>query len=105
MTVLDYFLNKNTVAGIDMPDSQAEVFIISHGMVSTDPVLPTISKEVDIAWLASVALILVRPDISEDDYSIKFDRASVLKFYHLESARLGIENEFLSTVVDKSYLA
>lgn len=66
-------------------------------------------SEYDIVFLNLVLTLLIRPDISEGDYSEKFNKDSILKWYKLECARLGVE-DLVSGVIqpsveDKSYLA
>ena len=63
-------------------------------------------KEIDKAFVSVMWDFMLMPDISEDSYSIKFDKEALMAWIRAEADRLGVDlpNPDLK-VKDISYLA
>lgn len=108
MTTLEYYKAKNTSLGIGLSDAQLDAFMLSVFVDPLGEVDASNVKSLDISYLGIILSILVKPDITEGGYSIKFDRKAIMSWYGAEASRLGIKNELDADkirVVDKSHLA
>lgn len=108
VTVKDYFLAKMRTLGITMPDESLKVFLLSNALDENTIVLPDDAKELDKNFLEIILNLLITPDVTEDDYSIKYDRKSIMNWYAMECKRLGISNRLsdgANEVKDMSFLA
>lgn len=105
MTIKEYFNNRNKRLGINMENSQVDTYILSFGLDGNEQVSD--SNKLDIAYMDLVKDLLLLPNISEDDYSISYNRDSLLSWYRLEAKRLGIDDSLSSDnqVQDMSFLA
>ena len=102
MTISEYIEAKLKVMYIGVSDVQP--FLIAMGLEPLDEL--TDRNEVDIVFVRFIFSLLIRPDISEDSYSIKFDRKYITAWIKSESGRLGIDDlDFGDRVKDISYLA
>lgn len=107
MKLKDYIQKKSSIIGLGVSVEAVEDFILINGFG-----LEHESEDISVfdkLFLNLVLMLLVKPDISEGDYSETYNRDSVLKWYKLECARLGVEDDYTSSlqpkVRDKSYLA
>ncbi|MDY3344395.1 hypothetical protein PG326_03930 [Riemerella anatipestifer] len=108
VTVKGYFLAKMKILGITIPDESLDVFILSNEMDGEALVSPDDSKNLDKNILEIILALLIKPDVSEDDYSIKYDRSAIMNWYAMECKRLGVPNLLESgknEVRDMSFLA
>ncbi|OPB98929.1 hypothetical protein BAS10_04475 [Elizabethkingia meningoseptica] len=106
ITNQNYFKSKLSLLGITMSDQDLEIFFLSKEVIPTDSL--TDPKQMDVLFTEIVLGLLVRPDISEDDYSIKYNKDSLEAWYSFECTRLGIENLLKkgeSEVKDMSFLS
>ena len=69
MTISEYIEARLKVMHIGISDVQP--FLIAMGLEPSDEL--TDKDKVDIVFVRFVFSLLIRPDISEDSYSIKFD--------------------------------
>lgn len=82
--------------------------MLSNNLNSMEYVTPISAKELDKKFLEIVRMILITPDITEDDYSVKYDRKALKEWYSAECVRLGVPNlidKGIAVVKDMSYLA
>lgn len=106
ITNQSYFNSKLNLLGITMSDQDLEVFFLSKDINPADSL--TDPKQMDAVFTEIVLGLLVKPDISEDDYSIKYNKDSLEAWYSYECTRLGIENLLKkgeSEVKDMSFLS
>lgn len=107
MTLRDYIQKKSSIIGLVMSSEAIDDFVLVNGF-ALDYQAENIS-DYDKVFLNLVLSLLLRPNLSEGDYSESFDRDSILKWYKLECARLGVEDlvseSIEPSVEDKSYLA
>lgn len=106
VTNKDYFQSKLRRLSIATSDEDLDVFFASKQIVPSD----NLDKpdQMDIVFTEIVLELLAKPDISEDDYSIKWDRKALERWYSIECSRLGIPNLLDKSdreVKDVSYLA
>lgn len=90
ITNKDYFQSRLRRLSITMSDEDLEVFFVSKQMTGSSDL--TKPDDMDKALMEIVLELLITPDISEDDYSIKYDRKALESWYAMECTRLGIEN-------------
>ena len=105
MTIGEYFTSRGEMISIAASPARVAMFVSSAGLNEADEVTAENALNVRKAFLNAVLFLLVTPDISEDSYSVRFDRTAVANIYRIEAAELGIPNRLDSVVVDKSYLA
>ncbi|WP_394265188.1 DUF6706 family protein [Bergeyella zoohelcum] len=108
VSVSDYFKRKVGVLGVNISEEYLEVFMISNNINSLEYVTPTSVKELDKKFLEIIRMILIMPDITEDDYSVKYDRKALKEWYSAECVRLGVPNlidKGIGVVKDMSHLA
>ncbi|AZA91132.1 hypothetical protein EG343_11075 [Chryseobacterium nakagawai] len=64
--------------------------------------------EMDVIFTEIVLELLAKPDVSEDSYSVKWDRKALERWYSIECSKLGIPDLLKDSdlgVKDISYLA
>lgn len=108
VTVTDYFQSKLKTIGINFSDADLAVFMTANAVNAADSVSSDTAKVYDKAFMEIVRAILITPDISEDDYSVKYDRKAIREWYAAECVRLGIPNllnKGANQVKDISFLA
>ena len=108
MTVKEFFISKFQKLSISLPEAQLNLVLASGGFQGTENFDITTQEKADKAFLQNVGDILLMPDFSEGDLSIKFDRKAIQKWYAAECLRLGLPNYLelgSNEVKDLSYLA
>lgn len=106
VTNKDYFQSKLRRLSITMSDADLDIFFASKQINASG----NLDKpdEMDTAFIEIVLELLAKPDISEDSYSIKWDRKALERWYSLECKRLGIPDLLKDSdleVKDISFLA
>lgn len=107
-TVKGYFISKLSSLGIEMSESDLSMRLLPWEINEDEAINAETAKEADKKFLEIILTLLVRPDISEDDYSVKYDRGAIVKWYNAECVRLGIRNPLMQgalQVKDMSFLA
>ncbi|RKT01100.1 DUF6706 family protein [Chryseobacterium defluvii] len=106
VTNKDYFQSKLRRLSITMSDEDLDVFFASKQITESGDLDKP--DQMDIAFTEIVLELLVKPDISEDSYSVKWDRKALETWYSIECSRLGIPNlitQGKDEVKDISFLA
>lgn len=106
--VKDYFQIKSKDLGITISEQRMNVFLLSNSLNGEMNVTPESAKELDKSFLGIILNLLITPDISEDDYSVKYDRKAIESWYAAECIRLGVQNGLnkgKNQVKDMSFLA
>lgn len=106
VTNKDYFKSKLSRLSITMSDADLDIFFASKQINESG----TLEKpdEMDVAFTEIVLELLAKPDVSEDSYSVKWDRKALERWYSIECNRLGIPNLLTKSdleVKDVSFLA
>lgn len=106
VTNKEYFQSKLRRLSITMSDADLDVFFASKQIDGAfDLIKP---DDMDKLFTEIVLELLIIPDISEDDYSVKYDRKALESWYAMECSRLGIGDLLKKgkvQVKDISYLA
>ncbi len=106
VTNKEYFQSKLRRLSITMSDADLDVFFASKQIDGAFDL--TKPDDMDKLFTEIVLELLITPDISEDDYSIKYDRKALESWYAMECSRLGMEDLLKKgkvQVKDISYLA
>ncbi|MCJ8153243.1 hypothetical protein MKJ01_05640 [Chryseobacterium sp. SSA4.19] len=90
VTNKEYFQSKLRRLSITMSDADLDVFFASKQIDGAFDL--TKPDDMDKLFTEIVLELLIVPDISEDDYSIKYDRKSLESWYAMECSRLGIDD-------------
>ena len=107
MTIQEYFTKRTAIIGINgVSTSFISDYIKVKGISpETEEEDPTKFDEI---FLDLVLTLLLRPNISEGDLSISYDKDAILKWYSIECSRLGIDDLYRKStneVRDMSSLA
>lgn len=109
--VKDYFRTRLKIMKIGISADDIDSLLIIKGIdgesdfsvFSNDE-----KKDIEISYLSLILDLLVHPNISEDDYSISFNKDALEDWYRAECSRLGVENEIdkgSGIIRDMSFLA
>lgn len=103
MTIAEYIEARLKIMHVEVRDVHG--FMLAMGVNSEDELED--KDRVDKLFIRLIYGTMVRPDIAEDSYSIKWDRKYVMSWLKSEATRLGIEDEFdfADTIKDISHLA
>lgn len=95
--------------GIEIQDAELDAHAVDTALVLTDEY--SINEGPAVKRVLALVLrdLLVMPDLSEGQISIKWDRAAVKAYYGMLCKELGLVNEFIEiapqpTIQNKSYL-
>lgn len=108
MTIKDYFQAKFQIIGIPIDLNQADNLIIAQGIDSAKEFSAETKPDTDKVFLNIVFDMLARPNISEDDFSISYNKDALITWYKAEAKRLGVEDLISGInceVQDMSHLA
>lgn len=106
VTNKDYFKSKLNRLSITMSDADLDIFFASK-QIDESGILDK-PDEMDIAFTEIVLELLAKPDVSEDSYSVKWNRKALERWYSIECKRLGISDLLKDSdlqVKDISFLA
>lgn len=90
VTNKEYFQSKLRRLSITMSDADLDVFFASKQIDGTHDLIKP--DDMDKLFTEIVLELLIVADISEDDYSIKYDRKALESWYAMECSRLGIDD-------------
>lgn len=109
MTLKELYKHKLSFLQISISEEKISDFLASKQVDENEEVSKDVSKEKDTLFLELILSLLVAPNISEDNFSISYDRNYILQWYAIECERLGVKNLLKESekpkVKDKSYLA
>lgn len=106
VTNKEYFQSKLRRLSITMSDADLDVFFASKQIDGAQDLIKP--DDMDKFFTEIVLELLIVPDLSEDDYSIKYERKALESWYAMECSRLGIDDLLKKgkvQVKDISYLA
>ena len=90
MTVSEYIVSEFSEFGVKLSDNTLNALLIDNGIDSNTEYDPTIAKKVIAGYIPK---LLLKPQMSEGDFSIKYDRDSIISYYNVICGELGIENK------------
>jgi len=68
-------------------------FYVKNGVSSTDELTKDNIEKMDIALIGVIPTLLLMPDKTTGDTSLKWDRSAVLSYYRLKCAEYGIPDD------------
>lgn len=108
MKIKDYFFARFGIMGVSITSENLAMFLAANGTDGEMDFSEALKNDLDKVFLKVVFDLLVAPNISEDDFSISYDKNSLKEWYKVECKRLGVEDLFSgldSGVEDMSFLA
>lgn len=91
MTTHEYIKEKFGSFGIQV--SNADLFDIHP----SDEIL-TDTRDINVSIVKFIPQLLARPNISENGFSISWDRKAIMEYYNLMCKRYGLKNELIAKV-------
>jgi len=108
MKIKDYFFARFGIMGVSITSENLAMFLTANGTDGEMDFSEALKNDLDKVFLKVVFDLLVAPNVSEDDFSISYDKNSLKEWYKVECKRLGVEDLFSgldSGVEDMSFLA
>lgn len=108
MTILEFIMERCKKLSLPFKKEEVEVHLLLAELDPESEITKEIKLKSDKIFLDLVYDLLITPDITEGDYSVKFDRGAIKDWYSAQCSILGIEDLFLKKsdiVKDLSYLA
>lgn len=108
MTIKDYFLARFGIIGVSINSENLAVFLKANGVNIDENFQESMKNELDKNFAKVVFDLLIMPKVSEDDFSIEYDKDSLKEWYRMECKRLGVKDLFTgldSEIEDMSFLA
>lgn len=90
MTVSEYIVSEFSEFGVKLSDNTLNSLLIDNGIDSNTEYSSVIAKKVITGYIPK---LLLKPQVSEGDYSVKYDRDGIIAYYNILCGELGIENK------------
>ncbi len=90
MTVAEYIPSKFAEFGVTLSDNTLNALLIDNGIDSNTEYSPAVAKKVIAGYIPE---LLLKPQLSEGDLSIKYDSNAIINYYTMLCNELGIENK------------
>jgi len=90
MTVAEYIVSDFAQFGIELSENDTNALLIDNGIDSNTDYEPTIAKKVIYSYIPK---LLLKPQINEGGYSIKYDSQAIINYYQLLCSELGLKNK------------
>lgn len=90
MTVGEYITNKLGEFGYAMPTDEIDLHLQGVGLTLSDELAQANLTQARKVLLVIIPELLLLPDVSEGDLSIKRDRAAIVSYYGMLCAQLGV---------------
>ena len=94
MTVAEYIPSKFAEFGVTLSSNTLNALLIDNGIDTNTEYSSVIAKKVIAGYIPE---LLLKPQISEGDLSIKYDSNAIINYYNLLCTELGIENKLNPT--------
>lgn len=106
MVLIAYIKAKLRKLNLSMDDAEIEVMLTEQGADPVGELTPASIRVAKQVIVAAIPELLLAPDISQGDFSRKFDRNAVIAYYGMLCDELGLENKLTPQpkVVDRSNL-
>ncbi len=92
MTVKEYITQQFGTFGIQL--SEAELVDLCNEKENEEYL--SNKKATQIAIVEYIPVLLVRPNVSENGFSLSWDKKGLRDYYNLRCAELGIKNKLIS---------
>ena len=105
MTIGNYIQAKLKRFQFSMADDELEAVLADKGLMPEMVYTPELGNTVKKALISIIPELLLAPDISQGDYSIKFKVDGIKAYYSMLCKETGdpdVFNPTLDTIVDKS---
>lgn len=103
MTTAQFIQAKLANFNVELSDIEMEALLVDNGLNNDSDYEPQAAKT---TLLSIIPELLLKPDISEGGFSIKYDKAGIEKYYALLCQEIGVKNKLIPQpkVVNKSNL-
>ena len=103
MKTIDFIQAKLASFNVELSDIEMAALLVDNGILESATYE---TKAAKIALVGIIPEILLKPDITEGGFSIKYDKAAILKYYSMLCKELGLKNALVEQpkVVNKSNL-
>lgn len=93
-TVKEYLQTKLSKFDVEVIEMELEIlFLEGETKLNTEINTPNVLVDAKKALVTFIPELLLRPEINEGEFKIKFDRDGILAFYKLLCNELGIDIE------------
>lgn len=92
MTTSEFIQAKLASFNITLSDIEMEALLVDNGLTELSEYE---SKAAKTALLNIIPELLLKPDISEGGFSIKWDKGAIEKYYALLCQELGVQNKLI----------
>lgn len=89
----DYITGKLTKFGVSITPEDVSISLMLADLTSDDLYTKDNYLQVETIIVNMIPELLLRPDKSQGDASIKFDKSGILNYYRLKCGQLGIPNQ------------
>lgn len=103
MKTIDFIQAKLASFNVELSDLELKALLVDNGINELDDYETKAAKK---ALVGIIPEILLKPDITEGGFSIKWDKGAIEKYYGMLCKELGLKNQLIQQpkVVNKSYL-
>lgn len=103
MTIGEFIQAKLASFNVELSDFEMEALLVDNNLTLVSEYEPIAAKQV---LLGVIPELLLKPDVSEGGFSMKFDKTAIEKYYALLCQELGVKNKLIQQpkVVNKSNL-
>lgn len=94
MTIADYIIADFAQFGVELSQNEIDALLIDNNVSSGDLYDSKIAKKVIHSYIPK---LLLKPQVSEGGYSVKYDSQAITNYYLLLCSELGLENKLNPT--------
>jgi len=103
LKTIDFIQAKLASFNVELSDIELKALLVDNGISEADTYE---TKAAKTALVGIIPELLLKPDITEGGFSVKWDKGAIMNYYGLLCKELGLKNQLIEQpkVKNKSYL-